>query len=99
VSRGINSDKSFVSRARIFKLLRSPRIEGINTASIYSLAGQHDKPIPTWFLAPKDCLKIPAQESRNLKKKFKNSIESWMYWKAICFSLSLKDLKEALEKS
>jgi hypothetical protein len=48
-------------RARIFfKLLRSP---GINSASLCSLAGQYDNPIPTRFLAPLDCLKIPAQDS------------------------------------
>jgi len=25
-----------------------------------SLAGRYNNPIPTWFLAPIDCLKIPA---------------------------------------
>jgi hypothetical protein len=44
-------------RARIFKVLRSPRT---NSASICSLAGRYDNPIPTRFLAPLDCLKIPA---------------------------------------
>jgi hypothetical protein len=33
----------------------------MNSASLCSLAGQYDNPIPTWFLAPIDCLKIPAQ--------------------------------------
>ncbi len=28
-----------------------------------SLVGRYDNPIPTWFLAPIDCLKIPAQLS------------------------------------
>jgi hypothetical protein len=27
---------------------------------MYSLAGRYDNPIPTRFLAPIDCLKIPA---------------------------------------
>ncbi len=26
-----------------------------------SQAGRYDNPIPTWFLAPIDCFKIPAQ--------------------------------------
>ncbi len=40
------------SRARIFKLLRSPRIlfQGINFSSLCSLAGRYDNPIPTRFL-------------------------------------------------
>ncbi len=48
--------------ARIFKLLRSPRIDsqGTNSARLCSLAGRYHNPIPTRFLAPVDCLKIPA---------------------------------------
>ncbi len=33
---------------------------GIDSASLCSLAGRHENPIPTWFLAPKDCSKILA---------------------------------------
>ncbi len=33
---------------------------GMNSASLCSLAGRYDNPIPTRFLAPIDCLKIPA---------------------------------------
>ncbi len=36
------------------------RFQGINSASLCSLAGRYDNPIPTRFLAPIDCLKIPA---------------------------------------
>ncbi len=36
------------------------RFQGMNSASLCSLAGRYDKPIPTRFLAPIDCLKIPA---------------------------------------
>ncbi len=52
----------FTSRARIFKLLGSPGIEskGNDSASLCSLAGRYDNPIPTQFLAPIDCSKIPA---------------------------------------
>jgi hypothetical protein len=32
-----------------------------NSASLCSLAGRYDNPIPTRCLAPIDCLKIPAQ--------------------------------------
>ncbi len=32
----------------------------MKSASISSLAGLYDNPIPTRFLAPIDCLKIPA---------------------------------------
>ncbi len=47
-------------RARI-KLLRSPRIQGIISASLCSLTGRYDNPIPTRFLSPLDRYKIPAQ--------------------------------------
>jgi hypothetical protein len=40
-------------RAQIFKLKEPKnRFQGINTASLCSLAGQYDNPIPTRFLAP-----------------------------------------------
>ncbi len=42
----------------IFKLLRRP---GIDSDSLCRLAGRYDNPIPTRFLAPIDCSKIPAQ--------------------------------------
>jgi hypothetical protein len=32
----------------------------MNSASLCSLAGRYDNPIPPWFLAPIDFLKIPA---------------------------------------
>ena len=39
----------------------SPRIDqGINSASLCSLAGRYDNTIPTRFLAPTDCLKVTA---------------------------------------
>ncbi len=37
------------------------RSQGINFVSLCSLVGQYDNPIPTRFIAPIDCLKIPAQ--------------------------------------
>jgi hypothetical protein len=43
------------------KLLRS---SGINSAGLCSLADRYDNRIPTRFLAPIDCLKIPAQKNK-----------------------------------
>ncbi len=37
------------------------RFQGMNSASLFSLADRYDNPIPTRFLAPIDCLKILAQ--------------------------------------
>ncbi len=37
------------------------RFQGMNSASLCSLAGLYDSPIPPRFLAPVDSLKIPAQ--------------------------------------
>ncbi len=34
----------------------------MNSASLFSLAGRYDSPIPTRLQAPVDCLKIPALE-------------------------------------
>jgi hypothetical protein len=36
------------------------RFQGIDSASIYSLAGRYENPIPPWFLALIDSSKIPA---------------------------------------
>jgi hypothetical protein len=40
------------------------RFQGINSASLCSQAGRYDNPIPPWFLAPIDSLKIPALEKK-----------------------------------
>jgi hypothetical protein len=51
-----------IPRARICKRLRSPGIEfqGFDFASLCSLAGRYDNPIPTRFLTLIDYTKIPA---------------------------------------
>jgi hypothetical protein len=36
-------------------------LKGMNSASLCSLAGRYDIPIPPRFLAPVDSIKIPAQ--------------------------------------
>ncbi len=57
-------EKKQRATARIFKLLRSPRIDSKEPIPpgcvLCSLAGRYYNPIPTRFLAPIDCLKIPA---------------------------------------
>jgi hypothetical protein len=47
---------------RYFLTFKKPknRFQGIDSACQYSLAGQYGNPIPTRFLAPIDCSKIPA---------------------------------------
>jgi hypothetical protein len=48
------------------------RFQGMNFASLCSLAGRYDNPIPTLFLAPMDCLKFSALVVLAFKqKKFK----------------------------
>ncbi len=49
------------ARAGIIKLLWSP---GIDSSSLCSLAGWYYNPIHIRFLAPTDCLKIPAQATQ-----------------------------------
>ncbi len=44
------------------------QFQGINPARLCSLAGRYDNPIPTRFLAPIHCFKIPAQASWQLDK-------------------------------
>ncbi len=44
-----------------FETLKKPKNRGTKSARLCSLACRYDNPIPTRFLAPIDCLKIPAQ--------------------------------------
>jgi hypothetical protein len=46
---------------KTFKEVKN-RFQGISSASICNLADRYDNPIPTLFLASKDCLKIPAED-------------------------------------
>jgi hypothetical protein len=58
------------SKARYFKLLRRQRID---SASLCSLAGRYDNPIPNRFLAPIDCSnRYMVKEIKLLKQK-----ETW----------------------
>ncbi len=48
--------------------------QGMNSASLCSLAGRYDYTIPTRFLAPIDCLKIPAQRSWSVDISYKDDV-------------------------
>jgi hypothetical protein len=68
VNPGFGRQQTFISdmetRARIFKK-RIDSNEPIPPGCVVcSLAGRYDNPIPTRFLAPIDCLKIPALAGR-----------------------------------
>jgi hypothetical protein len=54
----------------------------MNSASLCSLEGRYDSPIPTWFLAPIDCLKILAQvsSSRASSQCEENPIYVFLFW-------------------
>ncbi len=65
------------SRYGIFKLLRGQRVsskESIPPAYV-ATAGQYDNPIPTQFLAPIDCSKMPALESEEETRKKEEKVE------------------------
>jgi len=67
------------------------RFQGTNSARLCSLAGRYDNPIPTRFLAPIECLKIPAQynTSRTRLGSKKQYIPARCHpWCFINFSLS-----------
>ncbi len=62
---------AYVASARICKRLRSPGIDSkesiapcwnwfLGSLKPFKNSGRYDNPIPTRFLAPLDCLKIPA---------------------------------------
>ena len=55
----------FIYRYVILKESKN-RFQGIDYASLCSLAGRYNNPIPTWFLAPIDCSKIPALKMQQL---------------------------------
>jgi hypothetical protein len=59
------------------------RFQGMNSATLWSLAGRYENPIPTRFLAPIDCLKI----------------QFWAQWKQSVFTYYLQNcLKEDFKK-
>jgi hypothetical protein len=53
----------FTVQSPNFSTFKEPknRFQETNSAKLCSLAGRYDNPIPTRFLAPIDCLKIPTQ--------------------------------------
>jgi hypothetical protein len=57
----------------------------MNSPSLCSLAGQYDNPIPPWFLAPIDFLKIPA-----LAGRYDNPIPTWFLAPIDCLKFQLR---------
>jgi hypothetical protein len=55
-------ENSTLDQSPNFLTFKEPknRLQGIGSARLCTLAGRYDNPIPTRFLAPIDCLKIPA---------------------------------------
>jgi hypothetical protein len=51
------------------------RFQETNSARLCSQAGRYDNPIPTRFLAPVDCLKIPAQDQKR-RYQFRQPMQS-----------------------
>jgi hypothetical protein len=45
------------------------RFQGMNSASLCSLAGRYDNLIPTRILAPLDCLKIPIRNRSQIHER------------------------------
>ncbi len=69
------------------------QFQGINSASLCSLAGRYANPIPIRFLAPIDCLKVPALSSYWLAHFYlmKNPAKccSILVWIARCWNYLL----------
>jgi hypothetical protein len=62
------------------------RFQGMNFASLYSLAGRYDNPIPTRLLVPIDCLKIPAQGSNTQRENIWYGKVDGKDWQRMTFS-------------
>jgi hypothetical protein len=77
-SPGINSKElippayALVGQSLYFLMFIKPRnrFQGMNSAGLCSLAGRYDNPIPPWFLAPIDSLKIPALYNNPIPARF-----------------------------
>ncbi len=63
--RGQDSSRTITTTEPVFLNAWGPRnrFQGMNSASLCSLAGRYDNPLPPRILAPIDSLKIPAQIS------------------------------------
>ena len=58
------------------------RFRGMNSASLCSLAGRYDNPLPPQFLAPVDSLKIPA-----LGGRYDNPVPTWFLAPIDCLKI------------
>ncbi len=62
------------------------RFQGMNSASLWSLAGRYDNPIPPRFLALIDSLKIPAQYANFVLTKYvQRNSRNFLAWCKIFF--------------
>jgi hypothetical protein len=59
----------------------------MNLASLCSLAGRYNNPIPTRFLAPIDCLKIPA-----LAGQYENPIPTRFVAPIDCYKIAAQNV-------
>jgi hypothetical protein len=72
-----------------FETFKEPknRFHGINSASLCSLAGQYDNPIPNRFLAPTDYSKIPELYSVHTVDLYWRSVLAaytfGLYWRHV----------------
>ncbi len=69
-----------------FYMFMGPRnwFQGMNSASLCSLAGRYDNPIPHRFLAPIDFLKIPSQGARQKIKLAGKSLSKYDIFFLLC---------------
>jgi hypothetical protein len=77
------------------------QFQGMNSASLCSLAGRYDNPIHTRCLAPIDCLKIPAQTNKNIpyRKRIiqRPNTKKSMVYAGVDYNLTLCPLHSRLQ--
>ncbi len=82
---------------RYFLTFKEPRnqFQGIGSASLCNTAGQHNNPIPTRFLAPVDCSKIPALDYIPLFYMYQfSTVVHWCQWaKGLCSAINEVNLQ------
>ncbi len=62
-----------------FKTFQEPRntqFQGIDSASLNSMAGRYDNPIPTLFQPPIDCSKIQALKSMTKRSCLEDNVST-----------------------
>ncbi len=72
------------------------RFQGMNSASLCSLAGRYDNPIPTRFLAHIDCLKIEIQIVYSIVSDIRRGKEKSPSQKMVLFGVQRATYTEVL---